>query len=256
MLKVLTYYPGCEYRKLSSEGVNAILALLAEIEKRAADFRSANNNGCAFWLERVFWEEVHSLKAVKDRNTVALLKALDSLDEYPAPDQVNDLYRRIVGKAWDAAVLDWREDPYGKRILRPPFVSWFEKTIADSLHPMKVRGKVKRKMENAQIPPDDILTATQQRDMYRREVLAPKYLQIEDRSLMEHEVVATLQDLLARLDAGKLPDSGVEFHAECLGALKTLQQTLPLGKKPALSFLQGCMYSVTDRCQHRFQRFT
>ena len=254
-LKVLTYLPACEYRRLSSEGLNATLALRAEIEKRAADFRSDNNNGCVFWLERVFWEEVHSLTAVKNRNILALCETLHSLDEYPAPDQLNDLYTRIVAKAWDAAILDWRENPHGKRIVRTFFRSWFEKTVAESLHPMKVRGKVKRKMENAQIPPDAILTAFQQRDMYRREVLAPRYLQIEDRSLMEHEVVATLQDLLARLDSGKLPDSGVEFHAECLGALRTLQQTLPLEKKPALAFLQGCMYSVADRCQHRFQRY-
>jgi Cap4 dsDNA endonuclease len=256
LLKVLTYDPACEYRRISSEGVNAILALVAEIEKRTAGFKSANNNGCAFWLESVLWEEVHGLDAVKDRNLVALFKALDSMDEYAAPDQLDDLYRRIVGKAWDAALWDWRENPHGKRIVRTPFVSWFQKTIAESLHPMKARGKVKRKMENAHLPPDAILTAMQQRDMYRREVLAPKYLDVEDRPFVEHEVVATLQNLVAQLDAGRLPDSGVEFHAHCLDALKALQQTLPLEKKPSLSFLQGCMYAVADRCQHRFQRYT
>jgi hypothetical protein len=68
----------------------------------------------------------------------------------------------------------------------------------------------------------------EQRSHYRREVLAPKYLDVESRPLVEQEVVATLQDLVAQLDSGQLPDSGIQFHARCLSALKTLQQTLPL----------------------------
>jgi hypothetical protein len=68
----------------------------------------------------------------------------------------------------------------------------------------------------------------EQRSHYRREVLAPKYLDVESRPLVEQEVVATLQDLVAQLDSGQLPDSGIQFHARCLSALKTLQQMLPL----------------------------
>ena len=121
---------------------------------------------------------------------------------------------------------------------------------------MKIWGKVKRKMEHAKLPPDTVLTAIQQRNLYRQEVLAPKYFDVEDRPFVEGEVVAALQDLVAQLDAGTLPDSGIQFHARCLGALKMLQETLPLEKRPSLSFLQGCMYDVTDRCRHRFLRYT
>jgi hypothetical protein len=160
------------------------------------------------------------MPVVQDRNQGALFRALNSLDEYAAPDQLDDLYRRILYKVWNAALYDWREKPHEKRIVREPFVSWFNKTIEESLHPMRSRGKVKRKMENANLPPDTILTAIQQRNMYRREVLAPKYLEVEVRHFVESEVVATLQHLVAQLDAGKLPVSGVQFHADCLDALK------------------------------------
>jgi hypothetical protein len=194
-LKVLTYDPAGEYRKATQDGINAILTLLAEIEKKISEFRSANNNDCSFWLDRVFWQEIHSLESVRDRNHMALFNTLSALNEYAAPDQLSDLYRRILQKTWDAALCDWRENPQGKRIIPPAFVSWFHETIAEALHPMKVRGKVRRKMQDAQLPPDAILTAMEQRDFYRREVLAPRYLEVEDRPFVEQEVVATLQNL-------------------------------------------------------------
>ena len=106
-----------------------ILDLIAEIEKRITQFRSANDHGCGFWVERLYWEEVHSMAFVRDRNRIALFNALDALNEYAAPDQLDDLYRRILDKAWDAALCDWREDPLGKPIDRARFLSWFRKMI-------------------------------------------------------------------------------------------------------------------------------
>jgi hypothetical protein len=54
-LKVLTYDRNGEYRKLTSEGISAIQALLEEISKKITQFQSPNENACDFWLERAFW---------------------------------------------------------------------------------------------------------------------------------------------------------------------------------------------------------
>jgi len=255
-LSVLTYPLDSEYRTAVKQAVDAFLKLVQEISAKVGDFRSRNNNDCTFWLKHTLWETIHELDSVRHSNLLSLNKALDEMNEFAAPDQLDDLYRRILNKAWEAAAWDWRRNPHGKRIFREPFRSWFSQVITETLHPLKSRGKMRRKMRDADLPRDAILTAFQQRDAYRREVLSPRYLNVQDRPLVEEEVLATLHRLVAQLDAGHLPNSGVEFHEKCLSALSELQQSLPIDRKPPLSFLQGCMYAIADRCQHRFQRYS
>jgi len=253
-LQVLTCAVGSDYRTRVQEGIDAVLKLVTDISTKLGDFRSANNNDCAFWLKQTVWDIIHGLDAERNGNLLELERALNGMNEYPALDQREDLYLRILKKVWDAAVCDWQINPHGKRIVRGPFVSWFSQIVGESLYPMRSKGKMRRKMEDAHLPPDTIFTAAEQREMYRKVLLSPGYLDVKDRSLVEHEVLAILQDLRAQLDAGYLPNSGVQFHAECLSALKALQPKLQVRPKPSLSFLQGCMYSVADRCLHRFQR--
>lgn len=99
-----------------------------------------------------------------------------------------------------------------------------------------------------------IQTALEQRMYYREEVLKSQYLKITDRKRVEQEVAALLLNLRAQLDAGLLPDSGIEFHNHCLQALAQLRSTLGVVTPPLLAFLHGCMYNIADRCLHRFRR--
>jgi hypothetical protein len=60
-----------------------------------------------------------------------------------------------------------------------------------------------------------------------------------------------LQRLLSNLDAGILADDGLQLHARCLNSLAAVREVYP---KADNSFLQGALYSITDRCRHRFLR--
>ena len=116
--------------------------------------------------------------------------------------------------------------------------------------------KLDAKMRRALLAHDMIGLAIEQVRYYRGEQLRPKYLPLDHQRLVQAEVSAILQGLKSRLDNGKLPDDGVQFHDLCLDELQKLRDRLPVTPKPPLAFLQGCMYNITGRCLHRFRRVT
>lgn len=65
---------------------------------------------------------------------------------------------------------------------------------------------------------------------------------------------ARLNRLRASLDSRELQESGVSFHKRTLDALEVLRNEVPSEGRPPDEFLQGCMYYITDLCQHRFVR--
>jgi hypothetical protein len=108
-------------------------------------------------------------------------------------------------------------------------------------------------MEIARISSGLIETAQEQRRFYRIRTLNPSYMDLSKREELEMETQAELHNLKAKLDAGKLGDTGVEFHSRCLESLKQIQAKT---ENVPLSILQGYMYNLTDRCLHRFTRET
>lgn len=252
VLKILTFSPDSERRTASKESFET---LVNELRIKVNGFVSANGNDCGFWAERTTWQEIHGLTELMNRNLLMLSRALNNLGQYAAPDQLEEIYKAIVSKNWDAALHDWWEKDK-KKILKEPFIQWLNQKLVEMLHPKSSPGKIRRKMKAAHLPDDAISAAGEQRDFYRRETLAPKYVDVSHRRLIEQEVAAHLQRLRAKLDAGDIPDSGAHFHAICLEDLKGLQDKLQDTAKPTLAFLYGCMYSITDRCQHRFRKFT
>lgn len=105
-------------------------------------------------------------------------------------------------------------------------------------------------MKAALLPSESIHNADELRRAYRTRILDPKY-QNDDVRSAELEVAAVLQHLLSDLDAGNIADTGQQFHARCLGALSSVRLKFP---DADMSFLQGALYSSTDRCRHRFLR--
>ena len=63
-------------------------------------------------------------------------------------------------------------------------------------------------------------------------------------------IQAHLHQLISHLDAGKLNDTGVEFHSRCLDLLDQVHRD----EGVALWILHGYMYYITNRCVHRFMR--
>ena len=108
-------------------------------------------------------------------------------------------------------------------------------------------------MEKADISNDAIERAQEQRIAYRMRSLNSSYMELSRYRDIEMDTQAHLSEILAKLDAGKLDDTGVEFHHRCLDLLSTIRSDTD---KISLSFLHGYMYSLADRCVYRFTRVT
>lgn len=234
-------------------------SLSKEIESKANGFLSSNGNGPSYWLSRLFWDVRHSLESVKNANLDKLRRLVEQRGGHPLfSDQLDDLYDTILSKVRTAATADWGVDPSQKKHTKQSVGEWLDKELARRMHSIPAMGgaALKGKMEQAGIAGSEIDSSLETRRHYIAERLRPQYLSLSERNLVEGEVTATLHALRARLDAGELPDSGVEFHAACITALQALQAKLSTSRPVPLAFLIGCMYSIADRCTHRFRRAT
>lgn len=229
--------------------------LAADIAERTAGFASRNGNGPLFWLSRLLWDVRHSLETVKAANIVKLRHLIESEGGYLFSDQEDELYRAILAKVRAAAAADWGGAPEAKKITRAAFREWFCAELQHRQHSIPAMGgsELKAKMKSAGIEAE-IESALETRRHYVSERLRPQYLSLSERDHVEGEVTATLHALRSQLDAGELPDSGVTFHAKCISELQQLQKRLSTSRPVPLAFLIGCMYSIADRCVHRFRR--
>jgi len=233
---------------------------ITEIAEKAGRFLpgciSPAGNDYGYWLRRALWDVRHDLDSVHTRNLHHLKRISETYDEFLMSDQIEEIYTELLARVSDAARSEWKLAPEKKKILKVALSDWLAGAIQGSVHPAaKGTGKtLEAKMIAAGIPGDYIDTAKEMKRAYRAETLNRKYLSTSDIKSIECEVAAKMNELKSALDAGTYDDTGIEFHNRCLDALKQLRSEAPTAAKPNLSFLQGCMYNIADRCPHRFRR--
>ena len=226
-----------------------------DLDKRVKDFKSGNGNDYKFWVENTQWDVRFAADAIEDKAVRKLRKFLEEHGFFPAEDQLEEIYRRLAGRVYQAGLADYKTKPLEKRIVKAELTDWLIKITNEALHPaLKGTNKMIEKMTRAGLPDDTIEAAREQRRHYREEVLKPKYLNLTERRLVEAEVLSVLQRLKSKLDAGTITLSGKEFHEKCLEHLDELQQKLPATSRIPLFVLHGSMYDIVNRCLHRFRR--
>jgi len=265
----------CKFRMATTRGIHSDLKLLglrllgstrdpksaefrvltADLKKRVGDYKSPNGHDCEFWAENVEWDELHSSDSAKNSAKLKLRKYLEDEGVFLTTDQVDELYSLLIIKVQDAAAAKYSENPKAKRLIRTQFIEWLKETIANTLHPASTgSGKqMARKMRMAKLPTDVIETAQVERRLFRQELLKPKYLEISDLNLLEGEVIAKLNTLKSQMDSGEINKTGPEFHRTCLAEIESLTILNAIRNIPS-HLVQGAMYSVVDRCLHRFSR--
>jgi hypothetical protein len=257
-LKILTYPLDSAYRTTTKDASKSLRILKKILKQKVGGFKSKNKHNFSYWVKNTTWEEKHSEESVKNKGLLKIRTILENEGTFMASDQIEELYEQLLRKVWDAARVDYRVDAAAKRLTKSEMADWFRKVVNDILYPASsgTGKKMQQKMGTAKLPKDIIAVAHEERRHYREEVFKPQYLSVIDRRLIEREVLAVLQRLKAELDNGKIPDIGPMFHDLCLSKLEELQSNLPLRSKPPMFFLQGYMYTVVDRCLHRFRRAT
>ena len=250
-LRVLTLPLSSPCRTSPTDGFTKLCEQIAE---KIPDYQSPNGSDTSSWLSRAVWEICHSSEALKNANLLKLRHIGCALDMFLAEDQWDEMYKKILRKVQDAGRAKWEVDPEAKKLKQGDFLNWVKNLVSKAQHP-GVGGKGKQlreKMEGAGIPPDSIEIAQEQRRSYRNHALSPGYMDLSRRQEIEMDTQAHLHQLISQLDAGQLSDIGVEFHSRCLDCLNEVRRHDK--GEVSLSFLQGYMYYLADRCLHRFTR--
>ncbi|HKP05433.1 MAG TPA: dsDNA nuclease domain-containing protein [Chthoniobacterales bacterium] len=254
-LSVLTLDRDCSARRAQQNQINE---LIGRLPRRLEKIRSANGATCKDWLNRSLLNCHDSESAVRDHNLLKLTKVLETNGTPPLQGQLQELYAHILGKVSDMSKLSATTHRESKRFTAATFGDFLGASVNTLFGiPSPTGGrKLREKMEKANLPIDTILQAQEQRRFYRSRSLTPRYLEIGDEPTLSEEVLALLNQVRSQLDAGALTDDGPSFHARCLQELSNYRNTHPPRQRPSLADLQGCMYNITDRCLHRFQRVT
>ncbi len=252
-LKILTYPIDSDHRKASTQSIDA---LVEKIKGYVGDFKSSNDRCCDFWVSAATWQEVHSAEVVRRNNLWVLLKVARTWDSFLFVDHVEGIYDRLLSIIQAMSAADHADNPGAKKIIRELLIVWVKGEIARVEHPTTpgTGAALKKKMRRAGIADEAVKNAVENRRQYREEVLRPQYQEINNRRRLERGVADTLHLLLAQFDAGQHGDSGITFHATCLEKLTELSKAIAVDAQPDMGILFGCMYNITDRCLHRFQR--
>ena len=227
--------------------------LCKKVEKYVRDFKSDKGNDYIHWLEQVFWDVRESRQAVKNANKLLLFNFAKEIGEYLFPDQLEEIYNKLLQKVHNAAAPEKQAGMQEKIIKRDEFYQWLKKLIIQQLYPSTVGSDaLRKKMNDATVPSASVDTAVEQRRRYRKERLSPEYLSLLDMEKVEGNIAAELHQTLVKLDAGQINESGIQFHSRCLGLIRDIHNSMSKSVQTPLYFFQGYMYDLTNRCLHRF----
>lgn len=243
-----------DHRKDGHEKIEGAVEQLATRAGRNGTCKSPKGNDVRFWVRRLIWDVRESEHAVRDHNLTALDRFVSLIGGYLAHDQRRELYDTLLAIVKAAAEASPLTSKARKKLQRQTMISYLTEAIQTAQHPSLAFGgqALQRKMTG--LSQSVIDTAWDLRARYRREVLAPRFLSVDDRDLLEAEVEAHLHALRVQLDADAIPDTPEQFHNRCSGALQSMLAQLPTTSRPPLSLVQGAMYDLTNRCLHRFTK--
>jgi hypothetical protein len=241
--------------RTDSTSVSALSDAASAIEGALGIIASPNGNGPSYWTAHTVWEHRATSLDVRNENLVKLVRWLDLIGEFLAPDQCDELHTNLHRRVQDASLAHGVTEKEKKRLRRDDLKSWLLGRVRAIQHPTHSgnTGPLQRKLIEAGVDATTIDLARTLRQRYVSEARAPKYLTVEDRESFEDEVLATLHGLKSRLDAGDISEDGKQFLVHCQTDLKALR-TAMAGAKPSEAILFGYLYEVMNRCLHRLSR--
>lgn len=227
-----------------------------KLEQRRPDCRSQNGNGHRYWLENCLWEVRFTKEVVKKDNLIRLAKFSRNEGCGLVLEQVEEVLDGLRTLAREAGDASWASHRDTKIITRNALHAWWRDRVEDVRAKAKSPSgdKLELKMRAAGLTDEQIALAQELRRDYAAEMRAPRYLEIDDAHRLARSTRSALVSLRAGYVSAADDENGKQFHTRCLGRLDEIagQGEGEPGDREA--FMKGCMYDVTDRCLHRFDR--
>jgi hypothetical protein len=223
-------------------------------DKQCSGLVYGTNRGYRFWLQSTVLEYAGPINQLELSNNSSLESLLDGKGNYLVKSQRDAIYMGLVALSYAAAFASFKTDPDKKKVARASLEIWFHQKVLETQRGVSGGSSetLRNKMQAANLKEEYISTAVEQRRRFRQEKLSPKYLDISVLDYVEGEVSARLIFLVGQLDAGTIQDDGMTFYNRCLEEIRALAERDWLGTKVPEYLLQGLMYEITNRCDHRF----
>jgi hypothetical protein len=252
-LKVLTYPLGGTGREPCGP---SYLLLHSELLDRCPGFCSAKKNGPSYWLKHCHWDIRESRQALAHSNFVRLLRTAFTEGRPLLPDQTELVLDELRAWAKQAGEAKWEPDRSAKIIAREQLRDWWEGRITEPIDGAATMsgGKLASKMRAAALADDQLRMAIELRREYGRIVRTSRYMEDDSSQQLQSKARVELASLRAKFVAGQFALDAAGFHALCIEQMKAVNEARGAGVEDHGSFLLGCMYDITDRCLHRFER--
>lgn len=252
-LSMLTYPLHGAGREPSCE---AFAKLSAAVKEKLPDVTSQKGNGTDYWLENCEWQVCHDENSIRTGNLLRIMRLAAQHGIVLLPEQAETIADELRLWAYDAGRAFWIPDKAKKIISRAQMVSWWNaKLISISDGAAFISGgKLRDKMNDAELSEDQIRMALELRRDYALLVRTPRYMSETDVAKLQRRVKSELTSLRAGQMAGQLAPDGATFHSVCIQKMDEINESLPNQIDDRSAFLKGCMYDIADRCLHRFSR--
>jgi hypothetical protein len=252
-LSVLTYPVYGSGRETSCE---AFAKLSAAVKGKLPNLVSQKGNGIDYWLEHCLWEVRHDEDSIRRTSLLKIMRLAAKQGIVLLPEQAETIEDGLRSLAYDAGRAFWIPDKAKKIISRTEMMSWWNArliSVSDGASFVS-GGKLREKMDDAQLSEDQIRMALELRRDYALLVRTPHYMSENDVPALQRRVKSELASLRAAQIADQLGANGATFHSICIQKMDGINQSLSNKTEDQSAFLKGCMYDIADRCLHRFAR--
>lgn len=250
-LVCLTYSPGAPGRDLASEGMRK---LKLKLHGRFPAIQSKKGNGPDYWLSNCQWDVRSSCDSVINWNLVQLLRLSSREGQALLPDQADVLLQELRSMAKESGDAKWDEEREKKIITREYLREWWEARRQEMTEGAQIPsgGKLRRKMEDAELPDEVIGLAINMRRGYAARVRTPTYMAEGTMDSLVDRVKSELMTLRTQFLGGQLEVGNTGYHAVCVQRIDEICDVEHEYGSNDAAFMKGCMYDISDRCLHRF----
>jgi hypothetical protein len=204
------------------------------------------------WVDKCIWSKYpDSIESLYNGNLILLEQVLKNCFSITIlTDQKIELCQQLLA-------LVQANSSTGQTLINKVFLqTWFEEQLKQLITPKGGTEKLIEKMGIAGLDSVLIETAKEMKWSFVKETMNNVYSGQSAINKFKLDALSMLQNLKLKLDAGELEISGINdgpsYHKYCVEAIEKLAVEQRI--EPAIA--KGCMYDITNRCQHRFLKPT
>jgi hypothetical protein len=241
-------------KRTESSIQSAIAALGVRIAGKLKSTKSPKGSGVESWVERTLWEVQYSEDALIAKSCGSLDNALEELGYPLLVADRNGVYEELLKLARSTSIIIYQGDLTEKVRTKQQIIDLVVTAAQNAKNGQRGTIGLREKLNAAGLMTEGDYAANCRRT-YLRKWWKADYIRRAPFDDLAQAVRHRLHDLFSSLQSRALTLDGPSFYKMCVDAVDEVASALPTKTEPDLKILaRGCMFEITNRCQHRFVR--